>query len=93
MLLMVKTLEKFGFCTAKTLESMGGISPATLKRYIADARFYGCEIVSIKQVGVPSYELRNPGDVIEGVEAWIKMENRKGQENGLKAFATYNVRA
>lgn len=77
MLLTVKTISTYGSCTASTLETMAKISPATLKRYIKDAREMGADIVSIRKATVPAYECRNWSDIKKRVELWIELETQR----------------
>ena len=76
-LMVLDTLRYYGACTASTLETMGKISSATLKRYIKDLRNMGADIVSVKRSGVPAYECRNMDDLKNRLAMWIELEQER----------------
>jgi predicted DNA-binding transcriptional regulator YafY len=76
-LLMIKTLSEYGDCSAATLQTMGKISPATLKRYIADARHLGANIVSIRSPAGVAYSLLNKAMVQPRLASWIELEQTR----------------
>lgn len=84
-LMVLKTLLSYNTCTAKTLETMGGVSPATLKRYIADLRVMGAEIVSVRMGGTPAYECLNGQDCKARLDMWIELETENCLVAGSKS--------
>lgn len=76
-LLMVKTLVDYGQCSAATLQTMGGMSSATLKRYVRDARLLGADIVSVSRGGVPVYECVNVPAIKQRLLRWIDLEQKR----------------
>lgn len=76
-LLMVKRLADYGQCSAATLQTMGGVSSATLKRYVRDARLLGADIVSVSRGGVPVYECRNLPVIQQRLLRWIELEQSR----------------
>jgi biotin operon repressor len=66
-----------GNMTGPELSAKFDLSPATLKRSIAEARLIGAEILSVKKGPVWSYHLFNWGDCRERCLRWIELEKAR----------------
>jgi hypothetical protein len=62
--------------TAPELMEQHGITGITLKRYIAEARGLGAEIVSVKKAGKSYYRLDNYGVIKKRLKRWIELEEQ-----------------
>lgn len=56
------------------LLNRSGVSPATVKRYVAELRHLGCEIVSRRTADGWTYRLENPDQVQARLLRWIELE-------------------
>lgn len=74
---IIDALNRYGECTAATLQTMGGISPATLKRCISEARLLGADICSVRKNVGWVYELRYADRVMTRVSQWIELEEKR----------------
>lgn len=64
--------------TASELQAkFGGLSIATLKRHLAEARLLGAEIESIKFGKTWCYHLKNKDAVYVRVHRWIELEKSR----------------
>ena len=77
MLLMVRVIGESGGVTSRRLCADGGLSVATLNRYIATARHMGARIVSARYGKGTYYTLDNWPEVRVIVEKWIDLEERR----------------
>jgi hypothetical protein len=75
MLRLVDGLASADRTTAELMEQHG-ITGITLKRYIADARHLGAEIVSVKKAGKSYYRLDNYGAIKKRLKRWIELEEQ-----------------
>ena len=73
---LVETLSRSN-ATAETLATQLEASPATLKRYISEARLLGADIASVRLSGGWVYELRNADRVMTRVRQWIELEEKR----------------
>lgn len=73
---MVETLSRFD-ASAETLGRQLDASPATVKRYLIEARALGADICSVRMNGGWVYELRNANEVIKRVRLWIDLEEKR----------------
>lgn len=63
--------------SADHLAKLVGVSPATLKRYLADLRHLGCEIVSRRESGGWVYRLENGDAVQVRMLRWLDLERKR----------------
>jgi len=73
---LIETLSRSN-ATAETLATQLESSPATLKRYISEARLLGADIASVRLSGGWVYELRNADRVMTRVRQWIELEEKR----------------
>lgn len=59
------------------LVQRAGCSPATLKRYLAELRHLGCQVVSRRESGGWVYRLENPEAVQVRLVRWIELERSR----------------
>ena len=79
LLITLQLIEALGRYDAGT-ETLGrqlDLSPATVKRYIADARLLGADIVSARVSGLWVYELRNWPSIKARTLRWIELEETR----------------
>jgi hypothetical protein len=62
--------------TAAELMEQHGITGITLKRYIAEARGLGAEIVLVKKAGKSYYRLENFPAIKKRLKRWIELEEQ-----------------
>ena len=62
---------------SETLARELDASPATLKRYLNEARELGADICSVRMSGGWVYELRNAEAVMKRVKLWIDLEETR----------------
>lgn len=74
-LVLIDTLRA-GDAGALELGLMLDVSPATFKRYLADARHLGADIVSERRAGGWVYVLRN-ADKLRNLDAWLRFERAR----------------
>lgn len=67
--------------TAAHLQTEFGVSIATLKRHLAEARELGAEIDSVKIENVSTYELRNYPLISKRLNRWIELEKARNLRN------------
>lgn len=75
-LLMIETLSR-NDANAETLCKQLGASPATVKRYLNEARELGADIRSVRDGGHWLYELRNAESVMPRTLRWIDLEQKR----------------
>lgn len=75
-LLIIDHLRRYP-ASCETLGNQLDLSPATVKRYIADARLFGADIVSSRVGGSWVYELRNWDAVKVRTLKWIELEQTR----------------
>lgn len=63
--------------SADALFSRAGVSVATLKRYLAELRHVGCQIVSRREVAGWVYRLENAEAVRVILLRWLDLERRR----------------
>lgn len=63
--------------TAADLQAQFGLSIATLKRHLAEARHLGASIESVKLGNVSTYLLKNRKEVSERLEKWLELERSR----------------
>lgn len=73
---LVETLSRFD-ANSETLGRQLDASPATVKRFIAEARLLGADIRSVRMNGGWVYELRNASSVMTRVNQWIDLEEKR----------------
>jgi hypothetical protein len=73
---LIETLTRFD-ANAETLGRQLDASPATVKRYISEARDLGADICSVRMNGGWVYELRNADQVAERLRQWIDLEEKR----------------
>lgn len=73
---MIENLSRSG-ATAQSLGAYLDASPATVKRYLVEARALGADICSVRIGGGWVYELRNVDAVIKRVRLWIDLEEKR----------------
>lgn len=73
---LIETLSRFS-ASADTLGRQFDASPATVKRYVNEARLLGAEISSVRLNGGWVYELRNSEKVMQRVLQWIDLEEKR----------------
>jgi biotin operon repressor len=73
---LVETLSRFD-ASAETLGRQLDASPATVKRYLVEARALGADICSVRMNGGWVYELRNADAVMARVRQWIDLEEKR----------------
>jgi len=73
---LIEALTQFD-ASAETLARHLEISPATVKRYISEARDIGADICSVRKHGGWFYELRNAAQVSERLRQWIDLEEKR----------------
>lgn len=79
---LLSTLEiilQLGKIPTSTIDLMAqfAVSQACVKRYIADARVLGADIVSVKSKGVSRYELRNWSAICRRTQRWAQLERER----------------
>lgn len=79
---LLTTLEIISVLTRDTasaseLQATFGISIATLKRHIAEARSLGADILSIKSGTTWTYVLQNSAQVRTRLNRWIELERTR----------------
>lgn len=80
-LTIVDTLRA-GDATAADLAALLDVSPATLKRHIAEARHLGAVIESVRGAGGWRYVLRNSAK-LRHLDAWLRLERTRGVPGSL----------
>lgn len=78
---MIETLSRAD-ANAETLGRQLEASPATVKRYLAEARLLGADIFSVRMNGGWVYELRNAKAVMKRVLQWIDLEEKRDLTGG-----------
>lgn len=73
---MIETLSLFD-ASAETLGRQLDASPATVKRYLVEARALGADICSVRIDGGWVYELRNSKAVLKRLRLWIDLEEKR----------------
>ena len=73
---MIETISRFP-ASSETLGRQLDISPATVKRYVVEARQIGADIRSVRLGGGWVYELRNADAVMTRVKLWIDLEEKR----------------
>lgn len=73
---LIETLSRFD-ANAETLGRQLDASPATVKRYLVEARALGADIKSVRMNGGWVYELRNAAAVMPRVSVWIDLEEKR----------------
>lgn len=73
---LIETLSRFD-ANAETLGRQLDVSPATVKRYVVEARSLGADICSVRMNGGWVYELRNADAVMTRVKQWIYLEEKR----------------
>lgn len=73
---LIETLSRFD-ATSETLGRQLDASPATVKRYLAEARLLGADICSVRLEGGWVYELRNSKAVLKRLRLWIDLEEKR----------------
>jgi predicted transcriptional regulator len=63
--------------TAADLQAQFGLSIATLKRHLAEARHLGAIIQSVKLGNVSTYQLENQKEVSSRLEKWLELERSR----------------
>lgn len=63
--------------SSAVLEERFGISVATLKRHISEARHLGADIVSARHGAAWKFELRNGPAVMRLCRKWLELENNR----------------
>jgi predicted DNA-binding transcriptional regulator YafY len=63
--------------SASELQATFGVSIATLKRHIAEARDLGADILSIKSGKTWTYSLQNSHQVRARLNRWIELERSR----------------
>ena len=74
---MVQYLGQVGPTPAYVLQQTQGISAATLKRYIKDARLLGAEIESYRSGQTWAYRLINLDQITARLDTWIELEQKR----------------
>jgi hypothetical protein len=78
---LIETLSRFD-ANAETLGRQLDASPATVKRYLVEARSLGADICSVRINGGWVYELRNAKAVMKRVNQWIDLEEKRDLTGG-----------
>lgn len=73
---IVETLSRFD-ADLQTIENQFSIGPATVKRYIAEARHLGADIVSVKTGSTWRYHLVNWAACKKITLRWIELEKAR----------------
>lgn len=73
---VIESLSRYDAGT-ETLGRQLDLSPATVKRYISDARLLGADIVSARVGGLWVYELRNWDAIKARTLRWIELEKTR----------------
>lgn len=79
---LIETLSRFD-ANAETLGRQLDVSPATVKRYVAEARVLGADICSVRMNGGWVYELRNAEQVATRLRQWIDLEEKRDLTAGV----------
>lgn len=74
---IVDTLHRYGECSSITLETMHSVSPASLKRHLAEARLLGADIESLRAGKGWVYQLKNGSAVMPLCKIWIDLERSR----------------
>jgi len=79
LLLTLEIIEALGFddISLDALTVGFELAPATVKRYLAEARLLGADIVSSRVGGVWVYELRNWPAIKARTLRWIELEKTR----------------
>ena len=75
--LQVVFLLSRGPTSLKIISEQFDLGPATVKRYLADARLLGADIVSARVGGVFVYELRNWQAIKVLTLRWLELEQNR----------------
>nr|CDL66798.1 unnamed protein product [uncultured bacterium] len=73
---IIDTLSRKG-ASAAELQAQFGLSIATLKRHLAEARHLGAQIESIKLGKTSTYMLTNRQEVSVRLERWLELERSR----------------
>lgn len=73
---LIDKLSRY-YASAETLGRQLDASPATVKRYLLEARVLGADIRSVRMNGGWVYELRNAESVMARVKTWMDLEEKR----------------